>query len=143
MLPRDGDLSHRFTFDNICTLDKLTLIMTTLGQYIRQARDAKDFSLREFAEKIACSPAFLSDIELGRRHPSDKVFEKIAETLGISLAELKKYDTRPATEDFRVRSQNNPQYAFAFRKMMDSNIDPKDIIKFAEKNAGKKKPEKS
>ncbi len=117
--------------------------MTTLGQYIRHARDEKDFSLREFAEKIDCSPAFLSDIELGRRYPSEKVLLKIADCLSVSLSELKKYDSRLPTEDMRVKTQSDPRYAFAFRKILESNMTPQEIIDFATKKSAKKgKPSK-
>ena len=43
-----------------------------LGQRIRELRGKKDLSLRELAKKLDVSAAFLSDIELGRRYPSEK-----------------------------------------------------------------------
>jgi hypothetical protein len=50
----------------ICQLYKLTA-MEALGQYMRRRRDELDLSLREFAKRLDCSAAFISDIELGRR----------------------------------------------------------------------------
>ena len=47
--------------------------MKTLGQRIRELREEKDFSLRELAKKSGVTAPFLSDIELGRRYPSEKV----------------------------------------------------------------------
>ena len=107
--------------------------MITLGQHIRELRDKKDISLREFARKIECSAPFLSDIELGKRFPSDIVLSKISTTLGVKISELQKYDVRPDVEDFKRLSQTNPQYAFAFRQMIDKNISPEDLLKALKK----------
>ncbi len=109
----------------------------TLGEYIRAARDRKDVSLREVANKIGCSSPFLYDIELGRRHPSDELFEKIAHYLGVSKIELEKYDTRPPTKTMRSLTQADPQYALAFRKMIDSGMTPSDMMKAAQKKTKK------
>lgn len=111
--------------------------MKTLGQHIRELRDQKDLSLRELATKISCSAAFLSDVELGKRHPSDKVLAKIADILNIKISELKKHDVRPDVEDFKRMSQIDPQYAFAFRQMIDKKIDPEDILKMLKKYTSK------
>lgn len=116
--------------------------MTTLGEYIRNSRDEKDISLREFAKKIGCSAAFLSDIELGKRNPSEDVFNKIAQCLGVTVTELKKYDTRPPTENMRKASVSDPKMAFAFRTLIDKNISPEDLLKFAENHSKKSKKEK-
>ena len=112
--------------------------MLTLGQYMRQVRDEKDLSLREFAKRIDCSPAFISDIELGKRNPSEEVFNKIAKTLGVTVVELKQYDTRPNAEGLRKLSVD-PKFAFAFRTIIDSNIDSKDLLDFVKKQANKNK----
>lgn len=112
--------------------------MKTLGQYIREERDRKDVSLREFAKKIDCSPAFLSDIELGRRNPSEDVFIKIAQSLNVSVADIKKYDTRPPTEDMRRHATSDPKMAFAFRTILENKISPDELIKFAENQRKKK-----
>jgi transcriptional regulator with XRE-family HTH domain len=45
-------------------------------------------SLRELAKKIGVSGAFLSDIELGRRFPSQDKIELLAEEIGVLLAGL-------------------------------------------------------
>ncbi|MCF7864943.1 MAG: helix-turn-helix transcriptional regulator [Candidatus Pacebacteria bacterium] len=106
--------------------------MKTLGQYIREERDRMDISLREFAKKIDCSPAFISDIELGKRNPSEEVFKKIASALSVSDSKLKEYDTRPPTDDFRS-STSDPRMAFAFRSVLEKGVTPEELIKFANK----------
>lgn len=112
----------------------------TLGQYIRKLRDEKDKSLREFAKEIDCSPAFVSDMELGRRYPSDEVLTRIARVLKVTVEELRAHDTRPL-EEMRRLTDKNPQYALAFRRLIDQKLSPKDIIELTEKESkqGKKK----
>ena len=107
--------------------------MITLGQYIRELRDKKDISLRELAKNIDCSAAFVSDIELGKRYPSDEVLAEIAKVLGVKKSELEKYDVRSDVQDFKKLSQTDPQYAYAFRKMIDQKIDPEDVMKAIKK----------
>ncbi len=111
--------------------------MKTLGQHIREIRDKKDFSLRELAKKIDCSAAFLSDIELGKRYPSDEVLLKLAKFLDVKVEELKKYDIREDVEDFKKKSQIDPQYAVAFRQMIDQKMDPKELLDFLKKRKQK------
>jgi transcriptional regulator with XRE-family HTH domain len=112
----------------------------TLGEYIRELRDKKDLSLREFAQKLGdLSASFLSDIELGRRYPSEKVLTNMAKVLGVSADELKKYDNRPPIEDMKRRILQNPGYSIAFRRVIDSGYSPDELNKMFEKNKPKKK----
>ncbi|TSC83238.1 MAG: Uncharacterized protein G01um101419_148 [Parcubacteria group bacterium Gr01-1014_19] len=108
--------------------------MKTLGEFIRELRDGKDLSLREFGEKLGdLSAAFLSDIELGRRYPSDEVLADMARVLGISLEKLKEYDNRPPIEGMKEATKKNPGYGLAFRKVIDEGVTPEELIKLADK----------
>ena len=108
----------------------LTLAMIkTLGQRIRELRDGKDVSLREFAKKIDVTPAHLSDIELGRRFPSEALLKRIAASLKVSVAELEAYDSRPPVEEIKRLSESDPTYGFAFRKMIEAKVSPEEILK--------------
>jgi len=113
--------------------------MKTLGQRIRELREEKDLSLRELAKKIEVSAAFLSDIELGRRYPSDKVLAGIAQVLETSLEDLRSYDTRPLIKDIKHLTSVEPLYGLAFRKVVDKRISPEELMKLAEKKSQKKK----
>lgn len=113
--------------------------MKTLGQKIRELREEKDFSLRKLAKKIEVSPAFLSDIELGRRNPSEKNLKLIAQVLNISLDELRNYDTRFPVEDLKRLATTDPMYGLAFRKVITNKIEPEDLLSFVEKKAKNKK----
>ena len=107
--------------------------MKTLGEYIRELREKNDFSLREFAKRLNLSAPFVSDIELGRRYPSENVLEKIAETLGIPPEELRSYDTRIPMSEIKRLAKTNPAYGIALRKLADKKISPEEIIQMAEK----------
>jgi transcriptional regulator with XRE-family HTH domain len=97
-------------------------------------------SLREFAKKVDCSPAFISDIELGRRYPSEKVLADIARLLNTTVAELKKHDTRAPIDVIKRATESNTGYAFAFRRVLESNVSPEDLLKLADrKEKGKRK----
>lgn len=89
----------------------------TFGQIIHDLRDQKDFSLRELSDKIGVSPAFLSDIELGRRSPREDILEKIAHALGVKVEFLKDFDQREAITGIKERMSADPSLVPLFRKM--------------------------
>ena len=107
-------------------------MMKTLGERIRELREDQDLSLRELAGKIRVSAAFMSDVELNRRYPSDKHLRAIAQHLGTELADLQQYDTRPPVRELRRAALADPQYGFAFRQMMDRQVSAKEILEFIE-----------
>ncbi|MBU2535771.1 MAG: helix-turn-helix transcriptional regulator [Chloroflexi bacterium] len=97
-------------------------------------------SLRELAKKVGVSAAFLFDIELGRRNPSDKYLSAIARALETPLDELKQYDTRPTMRDLRRMTISDPQFGFAFRQLIDKKITPQELLDFiGEQNKDKEK----
>lgn len=106
--------------------------MKSLGERIRELRDERDLSLRELCKAAGdISPAFLSDIELGRRHPSEQVLKDIAKALKTDFNELKQHDTRPAVEEMKRRALSNPTMGFAFRRMLDADVSPEELLKLA------------
>jgi transcriptional regulator with XRE-family HTH domain len=60
----------------------------SLGQRLHELRDRVDLSSRESAKKVGISSPFLSDIELGRRFPSEEILAKLASALNVSLEDL-------------------------------------------------------
>jgi transcriptional regulator with XRE-family HTH domain len=112
-----------------------------LGQRIRELREERDISLREFAKKLGYSAPFLSDIELGRRFPSEDTLKEIAHALRVNVDELKAYDTRPPIEAVKRATEQHPLYALAFRTVIDKKIPPEELLKFAQSRPpSKKKP---
>ena len=113
--------------------------MITLGQKIRELRGKQDLSLRELAKKIDVSAAFLSDIELGRRYPSDKILLRISQIIGTPFDVLQTYDRRPPIEDIKRLSSLDPRYGVAFRKVIEKNISAEELLNFAKGKPKKKK----
>jgi len=111
--------------------------MEGIGPFIRRRRDELDLSLRELAKKLDCSPAFISDIELGRRHPSDKVLIEIARLLKVKVEELRKLDVRPPIDEIKRVTQDDPTYALAFRTVID-NVSANELLEFARKKREEK-----
>jgi transcriptional regulator with XRE-family HTH domain len=110
-----------------------------LGERIRELREERDISLRELAKKLGCSAPFWSDVELGRRYPSEAMLKDAARLLKVSFEELKTYDTRPPLNEMKRATAKNPQYAFAFRRVIESNLSPEELLKLVEGKASPKK----
>ncbi len=94
------------------------MINKSLGEVLRELRDKVDLSLRELAGKAEISAPFLSDIELGKRYPSDDVLKKLANILKTPFDDLKQYDNRNTYADIK-RMMENPQIGFAFRSVAE------------------------
>ena len=115
-----------------CTLYKLTR-MEGLGPYMRRRRDELDISLRELAKRLDCSPAFISDIELGRRYPSEKVLADIARVLKVKVEELRALDVRAPIDDIKRITLNDPNFALAFRTVIDKKVTADELLDFLKK----------
>jgi len=113
--------------------------MKTLGEHIRELREELDLSVRELAKKLKISAPFLSDVELGRRHPSEEVLEKLASALGTTSSDLKKYDSRAPVQELKRMAASNPAMGFALRKVVDEGISPEDLLDFLKRHARNKK----
>lgn len=115
-------------------------MMKTLGEQIRELRDAQDLSLREFARRLGgLSAAFLSDVELGRRYPSDEVLAKMARVLGTTVEALRTHDTRPPVAELKRLANTNPVWGLAFRQLLESSVSPEELLKLAEKKGRPRK----
>jgi len=91
----------------------------TLGQRIRELREALDLSLRDLAAKVDITPPFLSDIELGRRNPSPEKLRAIAKALRTSHDDLEAYDQRPIIEEIKARASSDPRYGRMLREVVE------------------------
>src|SRR6516225_8644227 len=126
----------------IVSLFSLNMIETSLGQRLHQLRDKADLSLRELGKKVGVSPPFLSDIELGRRFPSEEILAKLADALNVPLEELKQYDNRGPIADLKRMMDSDPKLGFAFRtaveKLKSGELTADDIIVRLAKSPRKK-----
>ena len=113
--------------------------MKPLGERIRELRDEQDLSVRELAKKANISAPFLSDVELGRRHPSDEVLKLIATFLRTTLEDLKKHDSRAPVQELKRIVANNPAMGFALRRVVDEGVSPEELLEFLKHHGRSKK----
>lgn len=107
----------------------------TLGERLRELRGEEDLSLRELGRTLDVSAAHLSDIELGRRYPSDQLLERLAQTLGTSAKALREYDTRPPVEELKRMAADNPAFGLALRRAVD-RLSPAELTRLMEQEEG-------
>ena len=62
--------------------------LATIGQFIRQQREAAEVSVRELARVAGVSNPYLSQVERGLRKPSAEVLQQIAKALSMSAESL-------------------------------------------------------
>lgn len=113
--------------------------MKTLGERLRELREGKDLSVRELARKLKHSAATISDIELGRRHPSPAILKELARELGTTVEELEAHDHRPPVDDLRRLSDREPAMGFALRRLVDQGISGEDLLRFLHEEEKKKR----
>ena len=94
-------------------------IASTMGQRLRELRERAGLSLREVAKAARISPAFLSDVELGRRFPADDRLALIAQKICASADDLKKHAHRSALVDLKRLAESSPNLGAAVRALVD------------------------
>ena len=104
--------------------------MKTIGEHIRELREENGISLRGLAREIGVSSAFMSDIELDRRFPSDQNLQAISQALGAEPTALQEFDTRPPLDELRKIMRADPTYAFALRQMIDREVGVEELMEF-------------
>jgi transcriptional regulator with XRE-family HTH domain len=118
------------------------MIEISLGQRLHELRDKADLSLRELSRKVGISSPFLSDIELGRRFPSEEILAKLAGALNVSLEDLKQYDNREPIADLKRLMDSDPKLGFAFRtaveKVKSGELTAEELIARLSKSSRKK-----
>ena len=71
-------------------MSKRNQVLAAFGSNVRKAREAKDFTQEQLAEKADLDQTYISGIERGLRNPSIISVVRIAKALGSSTAELSK-----------------------------------------------------
>lgn len=103
-------------------------MVRTLGERVRELREENDLSLRELSRRVGeASAAFLSDVELSRRFPSEKTLTNLAAALGTTIEDLQRYDSRPPVDEMRRIANANPALGFAFRRLAE--LSPEELMK--------------
>ncbi|MBK9187729.1 MAG: helix-turn-helix transcriptional regulator [Phycisphaerales bacterium] len=78
-----------------------------IGQRLRDQRvDVLHKSIRDVAKLLASAPIHLSDIETGRRTPSEELLVKIARVYGLPEAELRSGFSKPEAVVAEVASES-------------------------------------
>ena len=106
-------------------------LAATMGQRLRNLRERAGLSLREVAKAAKISAPFLSDVELGRRFPTNETLALIAQKLATSADDLKKHDHRSALADLKRLAEGNPNLGAALRALVDKvqsgNLTPDEL----------------
>ena len=87
------------------------------GEYIRKLRNQNNFTLTQLGAKLGIDSGALSKIETGKKDFDERCLEKLADTFGLDIEELK-------NEYF------GDQFA---KKMYQYNCSPKTLIVAEEK----------
>ena len=113
---------------------------TRFGEYVKAKRLEKDVNLRKLAEILGIVPAYMSDIEKGRRYPPDreKIY-KIAEALFLTDDETNEMFDLAALAKENSISPDLPEYIMgtekarvALRMARDNNASDEDWLKIIE-----------
>lgn len=113
-----------------------------LGAFLREKRQNKGLSVRKVCEAINAdanniptemvSPTYLSDIETGRRTPSDRALKNICTVLKITEEEVAKHDMRVPAQEIRDLATANQLYGKAFRRIVSgiqqNNISADELL---------------
>ena len=102
----------------------------TLGTEIRRLRLEAGVTLRGFAKKLGHSAAHQSDIEHGRRMPSEDVLRRIVDELsevGATLEGLQELDTR-IDPDLEKWIKDHPAARAMLRESKASGRSAKELL---------------
>jgi len=106
-------------------------LAASMGQRLREMRERAGLSLREVAKAAKISAPFLSDVELGRRFPTNETLALIAQKLRVSADEIKKHDHRSALADLKRLAEGSPSLGAALRALIDQvqsgNLTPDEL----------------
>jgi transcriptional regulator with XRE-family HTH domain len=108
------------------------------GEYVKQRRESLEMTMRDFAEKVQISPAYLCDIEKGNRKPPVKYLEKIAEILQITNTEELDafYESAGVSKkqhtDIEAYIDNLPSARVALRTAKNNHYTDEDWAKLVE-----------
>lgn len=138
---RNGPALAQIGLTQAGTTGNVSLHMSQpLGEKIKELRNKLDMSLRELARRIKISAPFLSDIELGRRFPSEEVLQALAKELKVSPEELAEHDARSPLSELKRLAQEDPAWAIAFRKVAEQSregkLTPEQMIQKLTKRKG-------
>jgi len=98
----------------------------TLGEIIREARLAKEKSLREVSKLLEITPSYMSDIENDRRVPSEEVLRNITNLLGLDFDHLMALAGRFGDNADRYMKKQ-PVAGVLFRRISENNLQEDEL----------------
>ena len=117
------------------------------GKFIEERRKALGITLRGFAAELEIAPAYMSDIEKGRRYPPDKKLDEIARILSLSGEDKDRLLDMAAMTRTKSVSPDLPEYIMekdlarvALRRAKNGNLSDegwKEVIDLIEKRSVK------
>lgn len=122
------------------TKRKMRIIEMLFGEFIKEKRTSQGINLRKFATLVDIAPAYLSDIEKGKRNsPSSEIMCKIAEVLNLSEEDIAIMQDLAANDrpnsvapDICEYVTSNDSVRVALRKARALNLSNQDWIKIIE-----------
>jgi HTH-type transcriptional regulator, competence development regulator len=99
-----------------------------LGETLKNARTALNWSLREAEEKTGVSNAYLSQLECAKiKQPSPNVLHKLAEAYSLSYALVMEYTGYPVPEKAQF---STTEHRFMSRLGRTSNSEQKALVEY-------------
>jgi transcriptional regulator with XRE-family HTH domain len=72
---------------------------STFGEIVRKVRRDLNWTQDDLAQKVQVSTPYIGHLESGKRHPSAKIIERLADTLGLDRRELF-FEANPRTQSY-------------------------------------------
>ncbi len=134
---------------NIITLERgiaMNENEMAFGKFIEERRKALGLTLRGFAAELDIAPAYMSDIEKGRRYPPDKKLDEIAQILKLNETEKNSMLDLAAMAKTKTVSSDLPEYIMekdlarvALRRARDGKLSDEgwqEVIDLIDKKIG-------
>ena len=116
------------------------------GKFIEERRKALGFTLRGFAAELDIAPAYMCDIEKGRRYPPDKKLDEIAQILKLNETDKNAMLDLAAMAKNKTVSSDLPEYIMekdlarvALRRARDGKLSDEawqEVIDLIDKKIG-------
>lgn len=101
----------------------------TLGAFIRREREAKNITLRKFADQIGVSPAFQSKVETADWIPGEDKLLKIAEILDCNSDELLALAGKVSSDLTKIIRERPSDMALIIRGTSGASEETREAIK--------------
>ena len=101
-------------------------IEMSLGDAINRSRMEKRVGLRALARELRIAPSYLSDIENGRRVPSEAILRRLSDRLDLDFDILMRQAGRLG-EEAEEYIRHNELAGQLFRRIAGSQLDQEDL----------------